>query len=152
MRALKEFRRDDRAIEGLPIRLVVGVVVGVAALGIMLNMLSGVSGLAVSEVDVQPHPEVVAPGSNNTSVTVRAVGPDGEGVADATVVAQGGSARLEKGVLTDRTNGTGHANFTLAPSLGPNQVEGTVEFAVKPPAEGTYVDRRENTALLVVED
>lgn len=39
MPALEEFRRDDRAIEGLPIRLVVGVVVGVAALGIMLNII-----------------------------------------------------------------------------------------------------------------
>ncbi len=150
MLAFEAFRRDDRGIEGLPIRLVVGVVVGVAALGIMLNMLSGVSGLAVAEVDVQPTPEVVEPAANNTTVAVRVVGPDGAGVADATVVARGESARLAGGVATDRTNATGHANFTLAPSLGPNQVEGTVEFAVKPPAEGTYVDRRENTDLLVV--
>ncbi|MEF8791917.1 MAG: carboxypeptidase regulatory-like domain-containing protein [Haloarculaceae archaeon] len=141
------FATDERGIEGLPVRLVIALVVGVAGLSVMLNMLSGLSGLAVSELDVRPTPEVTGPGQQD--VTVRVVGPDGEGVANATVLAEGGSARLD-GVTVARTNGSGMATLSLAPRLGPNQPDGTVTFDVKPPAGGQFVDRRENTGLLVV--
>lgn len=143
-----DFRRDERGIEGLPIRLVVALVVGVASLSVMMQMLSGISGLAVTEVDARPTPEVTAPG--NQTVTVQVVGPEGDTVSNATVVARSGSARLD-GLATARTDANGVATMTLAPRLGPNQVEGTVELDVKPPAGSEYVDRRENTALLVVE-
>ena len=141
------FAADERGIEGLPVRLVIALVVGVAGLSVMLNMLSGVSGLAVTELDVRPTPEVTGPGPQD--VTVRVVGPDGEGVANATVLAEGGSARLG-GVIVARTNGSGMATLSLAPRLGPNQPDGTVTFDVKPPAGSRFVDRRENTGLLVV--
>ena len=140
------FRTDDRGIEGLPVRLVIALVVGVASLGVMMSMLSGISGLAVTELDVQPTPEVTTPG--NQTVTLAVVGPEGGRVSNATVVARGGSARLDN-VTTARTNASGVA--VLSPELGPNQVEGTVELTVKPPAGSQYVDRRENTALLVLE-
>ena len=39
----------------------------------------------------------------------------------------------------------------VAPTLGPNQQEGTVVFDVKPPASSSYRDSRSNTNLLVVE-
>ena len=142
------FRTDDRGIEGLPVRLVIALVVGVASLGVMMSMLSGISGLAVTELDVQPTPEVTTPG--NQTVTLAVVGPEGDRVSNATVVARGGSARLGN-VTTARTNASGVAVLSLSPELGPNQVEGTVELTVKPPAGSQYVDRRENTALLVLE-
>jgi hypothetical protein len=139
---------DERAIEGLPVRLVIALVVGVASLSVMMSMVTGLNGLAVTELDTQPTPEVVAPGDQ--SVTVRVVTPEGEPVTGATVVASGGSARLN-GTLTGRSNETGHVTFRMAPRLGPNQADGTVEFEVKPPAGSQYVDRRKNTAVLVVE-
>lgn len=142
------FRSDERAIEGLPVRLVIALIVGVASLSVMMGMLSGISGLAVTEVDAQPTPEVTTPG--NQTVVVRVVDPEGAAVSNATVVARAGSARLEA-VYTARTNRSGFSQFSLAPGLGPNQIEGTVEFKVKPPAGSEYVDRRENTVLLVVE-
>ncbi|MEF8777657.1 MAG: carboxypeptidase regulatory-like domain-containing protein, partial [Natronomonas sp.] len=37
---------DTRGIEGLPVRLVIALVVGVASLSVMMNMISGISGLA----------------------------------------------------------------------------------------------------------
>jgi len=141
------FRADERGIEGLPVRLVVALVVGVATLGVLLNMVSGISGLAVTELDTQPTPEVTAPG--NQTVTVAVVDVDGDRISNATVVARGGSARLD-GVHTARTNASGAVTLALDPHLGPNQVEGTVELSVKPPAGSEYVDRRENTAVLVV--
>jgi hypothetical protein len=141
-------RSDERAIEGLPIRLVVALVVGVAALSVMMSTLSGVATLGVTELDVRPSPEVVAPGP--TAVTVHVVGPDGAPVSNATVVARGDSARLDGGVTTARTDANGTATLSIAPSLSPNQPDGTVTFDLKPPAGSGYVDRRGNTNLLVV--
>jgi hypothetical protein len=42
------------------------------------------------------------------------------------------------------------ATLDIAPTLPPNRADGTLAFEVKPPAGGSYVDRRENTAVLVV--
>jgi len=141
--------RDERGIEGLPIRLVVALVVGVASLSVMMSTLSGVATLGVTELDVQPTPEVVAPGS--ASVTVTVVGPDGDRVSGATVIARGDTARLDN-VTTARTGPNGEATLSLAPELGPNQPDGTVTFDVKPPAGSGYVDRRGNTELLVIRE
>ena len=140
---------DERGIEGLPVRLVIALVVGVASLSIMMSMLSGISGLAVTELDVRPDPEVVTPG--NQTVEVEVVDPDGRPVADATVIARAGSARLD-GVETASTGDDGVAELELSPELAPNQRDGTIEFDVKPPAGSEYVDERENTALLVVQE
>ncbi len=147
MRQLRRLRNDTRGIEGLPIRLVIALVVGVASLSVMMNMISGISGLAVIELDVQPEPEVVTPGEHTIDVTV--IDPDGQTVSDATVIARGGSARLD-GVETARTNADGVATLEIAPELGANQRDGTIEFDIKPPAGSEYADKRENTALLVV--
>lgn len=149
MFAFERFRSDRRGIEGLPVRLVIAMVVGVASLGVMMNMLTGIQGLAVVELNAKPAPEIVAPGQQSVAVTV--VDPDGAPVSDAAVVARGGTARLSE-VVVARTNESGVATLDLAPELGPNQVEGTVELDVKPPATGSYVDRRENTAILVLGD
>ena len=79
------------------------------------------------------------------------VDPDGQRVSNATVVARGGSARLD-GVETATTDENGTVELDLSPELGANQRDGTVEFDVKPPAGSEYADRRENTALLVVRE
>jgi hypothetical protein len=143
------FREDSRAIEGLPIRLVIALVVGVASLSLMLNMLTGIQGLTTTELDAHPDPEILGPGE--TTVEIRAVGSDGAPVADATVVVTSGSAELD-GVATAITNEDGVARVTLAPELRSNQAEGTLEIDVKPPAGSSYQDRRGNTKLLVVRD
>ena len=141
------FRRDRRAIEGLPVRLVVALVVGVASLSLMLNMLSGVQGLTTTELDARPSPEVVEPGGVELEVTV--VGTDGAPVADATVVVKAGSATLD-GVSTATTGEEGVATVSVTPQLRPNQQEGTLVIDVKPPAGSGYRDRRRNSKVLVV--
>jgi hypothetical protein len=142
-----QFLRDERAIEGLPVRLVVSLVVGAACLSVMLNMVNGVGTLAVSELDVQPEQEVVEPAHQDLTVTV--VDADGDPVADATVVVKGGTADLD-GVATAKSDADGRATVTIDPSLGANQAEGTLEIDVKPPAGSKYADRRANTYVLVV--
>ncbi|WP_117592889.1 prealbumin-like fold domain-containing protein [Haloprofundus halophilus] len=141
------FRQDERAIEGLPIRLVIALVVGVASLSVMMNMISGIQGLAVVEVDVRPSPDVVGPGEQ--TLTLTAVGADGDPVADATLVVKSGSAGLEA-VQTATTGANGEATVTVDPSLGPNQEDGTLVVEVKPPAGSEFVDRRANTKILVI--
>jgi len=139
--------RDDRAIEGLPIRLVIALVVGVASLSVMMSTISGVSTLTVSELDVDPSVEVV--GQKSTQLTLTVVDPEGQSVSGATVVVSGGTASLD-GVATATTGPDGNATVTIDPTLDRNQKEGTVTIDVKPPASGGYSDRRENTQILVV--
>lgn len=149
-RSPDRFRNDTRGIEGLPIRLVIALVVGVASLSIMMSMLSGIGGLGMTELDIEPDPEVVEAGSTQ-DVTVTAIDHDGTPVADATVVFTGGSAQLSDGVQTVTTDEDGQATITLTPELGANQEQGTVEVDIKPPAGSDYVDKRENTPLLVID-
>jgi hypothetical protein len=143
----RDFLADDRAIEGLPIRLVIALVVGVASLGVMMNMLSGVQGLTVEELDARPEPEVVGPGEQEITMTV--VDTDGKSVANATVVVTGGTAKME-GVTTGTTGPSGTTSVTVAPSLGANQRQGTLEIHIKPPAGSQFADERANTEILVV--
>ncbi|NHN48254.1 carboxypeptidase regulatory-like domain-containing protein [Halostella sp. JP-L12] len=149
MRTFDRFAADERAIEGLPIRLVIALVVGVASLSVMMNMLSGVGSLAVSELDAQPSPDVVTPGQQDVEVLV--VDDDGDPVAEATVVVRGDTADLD-GTKTATTGTDGRATVTVDPALGPNQDEGELEIDIKPPSGDEYVDRRANTAVLVVEE
>jgi hypothetical protein len=144
---LRAFRRDERGIEGLPVRLVIALVVGVASLSIMLNLLSGVQGLTTTELDVRPEPEVVEPGA--TEVTVTVVGTDGAPVADATVLVKSDSAALD-GVARATTGDDGSATLSVSPELRANQQEGSLVLDVKPPAGSGYRDRRRNTRILVV--
>ena len=144
---LDAFRTDTRAIEGLPIRLVIALVIGVASLSVMMNMLTGIQGLSTTELDVRPEPEVVGPGEVSLRLVV--VGADGSSVADATVLVKAGSADLD-GVRTATTGEDGTATVSATPELRPNQDEGTLLIEVKPPAGSGYVDRRGNAKVLVV--
>ncbi|WP_290813522.1 hypothetical protein [Halovivax sp.] len=147
MLRLASLRADDRAIEGLPVRLVIALVVGVASLSVMLNMLSGIEGLAVTELDAKPTPEVVEPGEQEIDIAV--VDPDGGTVADAMVIVDAGTASLD-GVHTATTNESGVASLTIDPDLPPNERRGSLEIDIEPPAGSEYEDRRENTGILVV--
>lgn len=144
---LSALRRDERAIEGLPVRLVVSLVVGAACLSVMLNMVQGIGTLAVTELDVRPAPEVVETGAQELTLTV--VDADGDAVSGATVVVKGGTASLD-GVVTAESGADGNATVTVDPELGVNQAEGTLVVDVKPPAGTEYADRRENSYVLVV--
>ncbi|WP_256288861.1 DUF7382 domain-containing protein [Halobellus inordinatus] len=146
---LRRFADDDRAIEGLPIRLVIALVVGVATMSVMLNMLSGVQGLAVSELDVKPSPDVVQPGEQELSLTV--VDDDGDGVEGATVIVKDGSAEIDS-VVTASSDADGVATVTFEADTRANQETGTLVVDVKPPSGSQFVDRRANTEILVVEE
>ncbi len=113
----------------------------------MMGMIGDIDGLAATELDAQPQPEVTTPGEQSLDVAV--VDPDGSRVADATVIVRSGSAQID-GVATGTTDSDGTATIDVDPKLGPNQPDGTLTVEVKPPAEGDYVDERGNTEVLVV--
>jgi hypothetical protein len=138
---------DERAIEGLPVRLVIALVVGVASLAVMMNVIAGLDAFGSTELDTQPEPEIIEP--DQTTVNVTVVDPDGEGIVNATVVASGDTATLPS-IVTAETGANGTATLELNPELGPNQERGTLTLDVRPP-EGDYVDEQENTNILVVE-
>lgn len=144
---LSRFAADDRAIEGLPIRLVIALVVGVATMSVMLNMLSGAQGLVVSELDVRPSPDVVEPGEQELDLTV--VDDDGDPVEGATVIVKDGSAEIDS-VATAKSGGDGTATVAVDVRTRANQETGTLAVEVKPPSDGRFVDRRDNTEILVV--
>jgi hypothetical protein len=143
----RRFHSDERAIEGLPIRLVIALVVGVASLSVMMNMLGGLQGLSVTELDARPDPEVVTPGEQTIELTV--VGADGDPVSDAVVVVKGGTADID-GVKTGETGRDGTTSVEVDPELRPNQEDGTLVIEIKPPAGSEFADERGNTEILVV--
>lgn len=148
-RTVADLREDERAIEGLPVRLVVSLVVGAACLSVMLNLVNGVGSIAASELDVRPSPDVVETGTQN--LTVQVVDAEGDSVSGATVVVDGGTASLD-GVATATTGSDGNATVSVNPQLGGNQEQGTLTLSVKPPAGEQFVDRRENSHVLVVRE
>ncbi len=147
----ERLRGDERAIEGLPIRLVIALVVGVASLSVMMNTIGGLQTLSVTELNVEPEADVI--GTDESELELRVVEPDGTPVSNATVVVTGGTATMAgETVRTGETGADGTATVPVSPSLGPNQDQGTIEVDIKPPASGGYSDRRSNTEVLVVRE
>lgn len=168
-RARHSFARDDRAIEGLPIRLVIALVVGVAALALMLNMLGGIGDVGDTEVTVQVDDgdELVEADEDGEAgeVKVAVIDENGNNVEDATVIATAGSAQLD-GVVEARTgdsSGLAGSYSTLEDneavlsfdgdqSLRADQDIGTIELEVIPPSDSNYIDEQPNPEIRVASD
>ena len=142
---------DERAIEGLPIRLVSALVVGIACLAVMMSVIGGFDAFGSTELDTDPDPEIIEAG-NATDVEVTVLDPGGEPIQNATVVATGDTAQLS-GIRTAETDENGTATFEqLEAGLQPNQNQGTIDLAIRAPSDGDYTDDRENTDIMVIED
>lgn len=139
--------KDNRAIEGLPIRLVIALVVGVASLAVMMNVISGLDTFGTTELDTKPEPEIVEEGVTEVNVTV--LDPDGVAISNATVIAKSDTAMLNSTTYA-KTDEDGVATLEIDPELRPNQREGTIELDIRPP-EGEFADDQDNTGILVIE-
>ena len=152
----RSFVDDDRAIEGLPIRLVIALIVGVVSLGIMMQILGGIDGFQTeTEVDVEFQDDTVDLSSNQhtSTFTVSAVDEDGNEVTDATIVATAGEAQMDSAMVESTGQGSNEADFTFANQnlrLAPDQDVGTIEFEVRPPPGSDWSDDEPNNELLVV--
>lgn len=157
MRPKRSFTDDDRAIEGLPIRLVIALIVGVFTLGIMLQILGGIDGLETdSEIDVEFPNDAAIDESSANGVTVEVIDEDGNEVTDAHVIAEAGDARMDTAL--DKHTGASDNTVTFdldsngGLELPPDQTTGTVEFHVQPPSDSNWVDDAPNNELLVIDD
>lgn len=156
--------QDERAIEGLPIRLVIALVVGVAALAIMMSLLDGVGSVGQTEVDVEiaTDSEVIYTADVNSGeveVTMDVVSEDGEPVEDGRVMVQAGSAQLDT-PQTAELNGDNTVTFTFDNTDGSDgndvelradQNQGTLEVEIFPPSDSDYTDSLRNSEIIVIE-
>jgi hypothetical protein len=156
--------RDERAIEGLPIRLVVAVAVGVAALGIMMGMLAEFDDVGTTEVTVEASDELLVPNNGSYDlVTLTAVTEDGQPVEGAQLLVIGGSLPLANGPVDLQTGpdsasttlgidgSTAGADATVTTDFRDGQSRGTLEVEVVPPSGSNLVDDRDNLELVVVD-
>jgi len=155
-------RTDERGIEGLPVRLVVAVTVGVAALGIMLGMLAEFDDPGTTEVTVEASDELLVPeGGGYEPVTLGVVTEDGQPVEGAQLLVMEGSLPLADGPVDLQTGSDSHevtlgigttsgVDKSVTPAFRDGQSRGTLEIAVVPPSGTDLRDERENPELVVV--
>lgn len=146
---------DERAIEGLPIRLVIALVVGIAALAIMMGLLNGLPSLQENEVDV----EYVGGESvvdDDGEITMIVIDDNGEAVSDATVFLESDNAELN-GTYYETTGPDGNVTFDFGSGADQvtvdwrsNQETGELAVTIDPPSDGDYKDDSGNDELLVV--
>lgn len=159
-RTRQNFVDDQRAIEGLPIRLVIALVVGVAALSLMMNVLGTFDNFGDTEVTTEYDERLVTPANGSyETVTISVVTEDGDPVENADVLLRSGSLTLEDGPID---LGTGEQSHTVELAFGDGGDEATVDFRsdqkrgtlqveVHPPTDSDYVDDEDNPEITVVD-
>jgi hypothetical protein len=117
---------NEDAIVGLPLRLVVCLVIGMAALGSILGLMTSQDLLPrPMVVSVSPMFGVVGNGTQNVSFVVSVQDPEGRGVGMATVVMSGLG-----GAGVGRTNASGGTVVSLSVCLEPGVLEGYLDVRV----------------------
>lgn len=154
-----EIRADERAVEGMPIRLVVAVTVGIAAFSLLVPMADSVERADQAELTAEPDPRQVLVDSGDGPRTVRVdvVTADGAPVGGATLVVSGRSLPVEGGPVPVEADASGVAEFTVGTdpmadvtvSFRPRQHRGTLQLRVWPPPDSDYGDSLDNPGLTV---
>ena len=149
---------DERGIEGLPVRLVVAVAVGVTALGVMMGMLAEFDDVGTTELTLEVSDELVVLGETDT-VTLTVVTEEGQPVENAHLLVTGGSLPLANGPVDLQTGDTAAvtlgidtagADATARTDFRDGQTRGTLDIEVIPPSGGDLVDERGNPEVVVV--
>lgn len=155
MRSEQPFREDERAIEGLPIRLVIAIVVGVAALSVMMTIIDDAGGVGQSELSAESDVALFTDNSSGQSVTITVTDDAGEPIPGATVLLESGTATLEDGPLrVGTTNETGNATATIpgdSVDWRSDQDTGTLSVEIIPPGDADFKDDMANAEIVVVE-
>lgn len=157
--ATNSLRDDDRAVEGMPIRLVVAVAVGAAALGLLLPMLDSVDERTETEVTVEVDPGQFVLGTEDSEpVTIDVVTGDGVPVEGATVLVSGRSLPVDGEPLAfetdpDSSSVTVAIGTTATPDVPvafrPTQTRGTLLIDIVPPPGTEYRDERNNPQITI---
>lgn len=159
--------QDERAIEGLPIRLIIALVVGVASLGLMLNVLGGFGGIGNTEVTVEfQEGQIIEVQDPPDTITLSIIDEEGNSVPGATILlepgtAQGDVIRVQDGGGNDNDgeeNGqieidaeSGFlADDAAGVSLRSDQQRGTYKVVVIPPSDSDWADEQENPEIVII--
>ncbi|ERH08783.1 MAG: hypothetical protein J07HX64_00532 [halophilic archaeon J07HX64] len=161
IRRMSALYTDERAIEGLPVRLVIAVTVGVAALGMMLGLLAEFDDPGTTEVTVEASDELIVLEGGDKSVMLRVVTEDGQPVEGAQLLVTEGSLPLADGPVDLQTGPDSHevtvgigtisgVDGSVTPAFRDGQSRGTLEIEVVPPSGTGLRDERGNPELVVV--
>ncbi len=150
------FLQDDSAVEGLPIRLIIALVIGVVVLGAMVSAISqfkppkSLSANVISSgagelkrgnlIAVKGFGEVNSP----FKVLVRVVDVDGNPVSGASVAITGLG-----GAGSNVTNSTGYALVESASDINLNENQNEGYLSIEVTASG-YTNYRNENAIKVV--
>ncbi|QSG07014.1 putative pilin/flagellin [Halapricum desulfuricans] len=123
----------------------IAIVVGVAALSVMMTIIDDVGTVGEEELSANPNHEVL---SNNIKypIGVTVTDEDGQGIPNATVYLQSGTANLDKSdttfTETDYNGSTNTLNINPKTDIDwrPGQESGEIEIHIKPPGDGNYKD------------
>ena len=157
MQRYRGFTEDERGIEGLPIRLIIAVVVGVAALSIMMSMLGGIDDMfGQTEATVELDNAVVDEGN---AVKLSSITEEGEAINDATIIVRSGTLNIdspydehtgENDNTIDVKIGSRAEENGVNPDWRSNQDIGTLEIHVVPPSDGNFEDGQKNPEITVI--
>ncbi|MFC6716237.1 hypothetical protein ACFQGT_07980 [Natrialbaceae archaeon GCM10025810] len=145
--ASRPFASDDRAIEGLPVRLVIALVVGVAALGLMMNMLGDIGDIGQNELSVEWEDEPIVEEGDRGDLSHAVVDEDGNEIEDYTLIVTSGSASLDspERIADDEDVDVSDADLRQDADIG------TLEVEIVPPSDGNFVDEQENAEITIIE-
>lgn len=147
----RSFRSDERAIEGLPIRLVIALVVGVAALSMMMTILDGVGSVGETEITYE-YDEVTHQLGDNVDTTMEVVDENGNEMTDTTVIITSGTAQMDGTVSESTGSNSNEINLYIDSSdisLRQGQDVGTLEVEIIPPSNSDHVDNEENPEIVI---
>jgi hypothetical protein len=144
----------------MPIRLVVAITVGAAAMSLLLPMLDTVEETQRREVTVEPDSQQIVLDSENgmQNVTIAVVTAEGEPIPDSTVIVSERSLPLVDGPHTfetgpdsnDVTVSVGERSAADVPvAFRRTQQRGTIELDVRPPSSGDFTVRSDKPELTV---
>lgn len=152
-------RADQRAVAGMPIRLVVAVTIGAAAVGLLFPMLETIEAEEETAVTVEVVPQqVVLESGSPERVSIKVITESGKPVDDVTILISGRSLPVEGGPVRFET---GPDSNTVGIEIGkttgvdvpvdfrPTQRRGTLMIDVIPPSGTKYTDVRANPEITV---
>lgn len=128
LKNLHLFVQDDRAVIGMPMRLTVSIIIGVAAMimivGYILNPCLFPGKMVVS---VDPLVNIITSGdSEDFDISVYVTDRDGRPITGALVIIKGLGD-----VGSDKTNTEGNVDITVTSTLQDGQNEGYLDISVK---------------------
>lgn len=151
----RSFVTDTRAIEGLPIRLVIALVVGVAALSLMMTMLDGVGNIGQTEITYVSD-DLTHDVDQDISTTLEIIDENGNEITDAEVIITSGTAQMDGTERFETGDGFGMEDHEIEVDIDSDNVNlrhgqdtGTLEVDIIPPSNSDFEDETQNPEIVV---